>query len=132
MAENGIRATLNERGKRYGLFTDNAAVAQPLKELYRKQPGWHRIRLDGQQALDIIADKISRIFSGDPDYDDNWRDIAGYAQLIVDRINGTGIYANDSTSHLGCTCSALGVGNVHETNCALVQNSANSGGSAGR
>lgn len=35
-------------------------------------------------AIDI-ADKIARILNGDPEYRDNWHDIAGYAKLAEDR-----------------------------------------------
>jgi len=41
---------------------------------------------DQQEALDMICHKIGRIVNGDPDYDDSWRDIAGYAQLVCDRL----------------------------------------------
>jgi len=44
---------------------------------------------DQQEALDMICHKIGRILNGDPDYADNWHDIAGYAQLVADRLNGT-------------------------------------------
>jgi hypothetical protein len=40
---------------------------------------------DKKQALDVIADKIARILSGDPEYKDNWHDIQGYAKLAEDR-----------------------------------------------
>ena len=34
----------------------------------------------------MIAHKIGRIINGDPDYDDSWADIAGYAKLVSDRL----------------------------------------------
>jgi len=37
----------------------------------------------------MIAHKIGRIINGDPDYDDSWVDIAGYAKLVSDRLQGT-------------------------------------------
>ena len=43
--------------------------------------------LDDQvEALDMICHKIGRIINGDPDYADSWHDIAGYAQLVADRL----------------------------------------------
>ena len=39
-----------------------------------------------REGLEMIAHKISRILNGDPNYDDSWVDIAGYAQLVVDAI----------------------------------------------
>ena len=43
---------------------------------------------DQREALEMIAHKIARILNGDPDYADSWHDIAGYAQLVADRLNG--------------------------------------------
>lgn len=34
----------------------------------------------------MIQHKIARILNGDPDYVDNWVDIAGYAKLVADRL----------------------------------------------
>jgi hypothetical protein len=36
----------------------------------------------------MICHKIGRIVNGDPDYFDSWIDVAGYAQLVADRLNG--------------------------------------------
>jgi hypothetical protein len=33
------------------------------------------------EALEMIAHKIGRIIAGDPDFDDHWDDIAGYAKI---------------------------------------------------
>jgi len=38
-----------------------------------------------REALRIIASKISRMCSCDPEYADNWHDIAGYATLVEGR-----------------------------------------------
>ena len=45
---------------------------------------------DQQEALDMICHKIGRIINGDPDYADSWVDIAGYAQLVANRLQGSG------------------------------------------
>ena len=81
-----LHDTLAERGLRYGLFKDHAEIAQAVKEVLWKTPGWQRLAADQKQSLEVIADKIARILNGDPDYDDNWRDIAGYASLVLDRL----------------------------------------------
>jgi hypothetical protein len=36
----------------------------------------------------MICQKMARIAVGDADYLDNWIDIAGYAQLVADRLQG--------------------------------------------
>lgn len=83
-----IAATLAERGKRYGEFIGHATVTQELKGVIRDQLMIrNRVLADDQQeALDMICHKIGRIINGDPDYADSWHDIAGYAQLVADRL----------------------------------------------
>lgn len=81
-----VQTTLDERGKRYGDFTDHAAIAQTLQDNFRATEGWWRLNFVQRQALTVIADKIARVLSGDPNYADNWHDIAGYARLVEERL----------------------------------------------
>lgn len=89
-----IDATLNERGSRYGKFAGHAEVTQVLKQVMRSHnkggpaPAWDGLALDQQEALEMIAHKIGRILNGDPNYADSWVDIAGYAKLVADRLEG--------------------------------------------
>jgi hypothetical protein len=82
--------TLNERGSRYGKFTGHAAVTQELKEVIAAhlKDKLKRLSYDQQEALDMICHKIGRIVNGDPNYADSWIDIAGYAKLVADRLEG--------------------------------------------
>lgn len=82
-----ITETLQERGQRYGVFKRHAEISQQLKEVIS---GYQTkvLSADQQEALDMICHKIARIINGDPDYADSWHDIAGYAQLVADRLNG--------------------------------------------
>lgn len=87
----GIDAVLSERGSRYGRFVDHASITMSLKNAIR----WHRevrefglLADDQQEALDMICHKIGRIVNGDPNYADSWIDIAGYAKLVADRLEG--------------------------------------------
>lgn len=88
MAE--ITETLEERGKRYGKFTGHAAVSQDIQLVMVKhdEEKWARMQDDQREALFMIAHKIGRIINGDPDYADSWVDIAGYAKLVSDRLEG--------------------------------------------
>ena len=81
---------LTARGKRYGVFTGHAEVTQRLKGVIAEELHTRERALadDQQEALDMICHKIGRIINGDPDYDDSWVDIAGYAQLVADRLRG--------------------------------------------
>lgn len=85
-----ITTTLEERGSRYGTFTGHAEVTQDLKEclMAHLAARCKTLAPDQQEALDMICHKIGRIINGDPDYADSWHDIAGYAQLVADRLNG--------------------------------------------
>lgn len=77
-----------ERGSRYGKFKDGAEIMQELKDVMREVDGWHNLTPSQREALDMIQHKIGRILNGDPTYDDSWKDIAGYATLIVNELNG--------------------------------------------
>lgn len=80
-------ALITERGSRYGKFKDGAAIMQELKFAMREVDGWHNLTPSQREALDMIQHKIGRILNGDPTYDDSWKDIAGYATLIVNELN---------------------------------------------
>jgi len=82
---NSLHQTLSERGKRYGDFTDNARIAEAINQAMLSGLGWQRMRPVQREALRIIASKISRMCSCDPEYLDNWHDIAGYATLVEQR-----------------------------------------------
>lgn len=86
---------LQERGDRYGRFIDRAAITQSIKHAMAC-PGWYELSCDQKEALETIATKIARILNGDPDYIDNWVDIAGYAMLVVERLKEAQELAADS------------------------------------
>lgn len=85
-----INATLDARGSRYGSFKGHAEVTQAIKRVMAEALAKRSKTLEDDQweALEMIAHKIGRIINGDPDYDDSWIDIAGYAQLVADRLQG--------------------------------------------
>ena len=89
-APNQIDAVLAERGSRYGKFTQHADVTQQLKTVMFAHAFDRAITLapDQKEALEMIAHKIGRIVNGDPNYADSWADIAGYAKLVADRLDG--------------------------------------------
>lgn len=86
-AQDEIRATLAQRGERYGEFPDFASISQQLKNVAHGAPNWAAIPDDCREAVDMILHKISRVLNGDPNYADNWHDIQGYAKLVENRIN---------------------------------------------
>lgn len=85
---NDVTQILTERGLRYGKFVNHAKIAQELKSVIKNRLAGKSLAYDQQEALDMICHKIARLINGDPDYADTWIDIAGYAKLVADRLEG--------------------------------------------
>lgn len=83
-----VDSVLTERGQRYGIFSKHASVTQDIKRAMFNCRGRDSLAADQVEALEMIAHKIGRIVNGDPDYADSWVDIAGYAKLVADRLEG--------------------------------------------
>jgi hypothetical protein len=85
-----VDAILDERSKTYGKFSGQARVSQQLKSVMHNNLTKldKYLDVDQQEALDMIFNKIGRIINGDPKYVDSWKDIAGYATLVTDRLEG--------------------------------------------
>lgn len=85
-----IPQILAERGSRYGQFSNHAMLSQSLQQLIFG----HISKVNPQQlepfmieALVMICHKLARIANGDPKYIDNWTDIGGYSQLVVEELS---------------------------------------------
>ncbi len=78
-----IDKILSERQKTHGDFFQQAETAARLKLVMRDSTNWERVSYPRKEALDHIAVKISRILNGDSEYEDSWKDIMGYCQLIL-------------------------------------------------
>lgn len=93
MEQQNLDNTLAERGSKYGKFIDHAQVTMALKRVIALRLEERNLRLaaDQQEALDMICHKLGRIVNGDPDYSDSWIDIAGYAKLVADRLEGNAV-----------------------------------------
>ena len=88
MSTTNINDILAGREARYGTFEGHARISQALKRAMHQAPRWALLADDQKEALEMICHKIARIINGDPDYADSWADIAGYAQLVADRLQG--------------------------------------------
>lgn len=84
--ETNVDKILEERGSRYGKFKDHAEITQGLK--FFLQPYGGKLSASQTEALEMIFHKIGRILNGDPNYADSWVDIAGYAKLVADELEG--------------------------------------------
>ena len=83
-----VNKTLDERGERYGKFSNHAELSQKLKQAMKEKATWWDLSPSQQESLEMIANKIARILNGDPNYAENWHDIAGYATLIDLQLQG--------------------------------------------
>lgn len=81
-----VGALLAGRQAQYGEFKDHAVISQGLQDVMRASPGWARLAPDQRESLTMVQHKVARILNGDPDYDDNWIDMAGYSKLVGDRL----------------------------------------------
>lgn len=70
---------IEERESTHGDFESKAVFIQLFKAEVRLAPS--RLTPTQHEALDNIIQKIGRIVYGDPNCQDHWDDIAGYAKL---------------------------------------------------
>ena len=70
-----------ERQRTHGVWEEQAATAQALKDELRKAPKYSDLRPQQREALDLIMVKASRIVNGDGTFKDHWDDVSGYAKL---------------------------------------------------
>lgn len=78
-----INEVLAEREKTYGEFPECADLAQNLKAIMIDSIYGSKLANYQALALEMIALKIARILNGDPNHIDSWRDISGFATLVV-------------------------------------------------
>ena len=85
-----IQQILDERGINYGVFTNQANLSQTLKNTIMQ----HYFAIHGNEkatplpgfmaeGISMICHKLARIANGNPFYEDSWKDISGYAELVV-------------------------------------------------
>ncbi len=79
-------ALTSERGKTHGDWLTQSMLAQDLKRslLYSYNYKQGLLTSSQREALEMIAIKMSRICTGNPEEQDHWLDIMGYAQLAKD------------------------------------------------
>lgn len=70
-----------ERNATHGDWYAQSACSQQLKNGMQCTKNWPGLSASQRDALEMIAVKISRILTGNPDEPDHWLDIEGYASL---------------------------------------------------
>jgi hypothetical protein len=82
-----------DRGLTHGNYSLRAELAQRLKEQVRSSTNWTEYEMNAlsapqRESIEMICHKMARILEGDPNHLDHWVDIAGYATLIVNGLEG--------------------------------------------
>lgn len=80
-----VEKTLKERSKTHGDFEEQAKLSQALKSaftLFSTKP----LSNTQKEAVSMILHKLARIGTGNPNFVDSWRDISGYATLVMQEL----------------------------------------------
>lgn len=91
---NNVGVLLEERGKIYGDIRDNMVCAAELQRVVNiyMQPYHGSMSLRDMSGvlgcINMILHKVSRAVTGDIHYEDNWKDIGGYAELARKIVTG--------------------------------------------
>lgn len=81
-----IDKILAERAKTHGDYTEHADCTQEIMAVLMKHRRWTDLTADQRETLHMIAHKMGRVVTGNPNVADHWDDIAGYAKLSGDRV----------------------------------------------
>lgn len=77
---------LAERQKTHGEYGEHARCTQSILRVLQAERGYPMLSDTQKETLHMIAHKMGRIVTGNPDVEDHWDDIAGYAVLISQRL----------------------------------------------
>lgn len=80
-----INNILEQRKQTHGEFEK---VARLDTELFSTFNTYHNSNLSDEQycAMKMILHKIARIGCGNPEFIDHWKDIVGYATLVINEL----------------------------------------------
>lgn len=85
-----VHEILDERQNQYGSFENVALYTEVVNKVLSNNT---ENRTDAMNmAIYMIASKLARIASGNPNHKDSWVDIAGYAQLIVNILESNDVH----------------------------------------
>ena len=93
MTQADVQEILVERGKTHGPFDVHARITQELKGVMVNSPNWAGMSYAQKESLEMVAHKIGRILSGNPDHLDHWDDMAGYSTLVGNALRKAAGYA---------------------------------------
>lgn len=100
-----VAETLKNRHGIHGDYSVQSNLSMALFRHVYLARNWAELSGEQKEALVLILVKIGRILTGDPNAADHWHDIAGYAQLVENVLNGkqaNGVvsYADDKAGYV--------------------------------
>lgn len=63
-----------------------ARITKGIKDHLLTGKSYEKLSNEQKLSLDMIANKMARAVNGDVNYIDNYADICGYSQLVVDSL----------------------------------------------
>lgn len=78
------RTTQEDRQEQYGDFDVTGCIFDELSQHVYTAPGWEDLKPWQRYAVINIVTKISRILNAGGQHKDNWVDIAGYANKVLE------------------------------------------------
>ena len=83
MIDSALDDLLIERKKVHGDYSTKAEFTYRIFDVLQTEERYRELTADKKLALLMIIIKIGRIIYGDSNHNDHWRDIAGYASLLI-------------------------------------------------
>ncbi|RPH72703.1 MAG: hypothetical protein EHM78_02030 [Myxococcaceae bacterium] len=83
MSTSTTKELREERKSTHGNWDDGAEISEATIEIWEKAKNWQAMSRGQRASLRMIAHKVHRLLTGDPDLKDTWDDIAGYAHLGI-------------------------------------------------
>ncbi len=80
-----LHEILEARASKHGDFVK---MSEAIEAIENQMKAWGLDELPAYQrhALQLISVKIGRILVGNNNFDDHWRDIAGYATKVIENL----------------------------------------------
>ncbi len=78
-----INETLAVKESLYGSYSAAAAISQGIKTTMRCGISWQKLSPEQRESLEMIANRVGRILSGDPNHYESWHGISGFAELVA-------------------------------------------------
>lgn len=76
------------RGPVHGNFAEGAGITQSIMDMLSKASSWPRMNAAQKESVHMVIHKVHRIVTGNPNHQDHWDDIAGYAHLGAQSSDG--------------------------------------------